>query len=96
MNSRQTVKLIFNKSFDKHLAKAEPKIQEVVRKRLKIFIVNPFDPQLNNHKLTGRYRGYRSININGDWRALYIEGINNRDELTATFEALGTHSELYK
>jgi len=39
--------------------------------------------------------GYRSINITGDWRALYtIKGDGKGGEI-AVFEILGTHSQLY-
>ncbi|OGE71342.1 hypothetical protein A2617_00135 [Candidatus Daviesbacteria bacterium RIFOXYD1_FULL_41_10] len=61
------------------------------RKRFELFLSNPFHPQLNNHLLTGNYKGYRSINITGDWRALYSENENS-----IIFELLGTHSQLYK
>lgn len=80
----------FNKQFVKERDKADKKIKEAFDKRLEIFLKDPFDPRLNNHSLTGSYRGYRSINITGDWRAIYTE---NQEE--AIFVALGTHSQLY-
>ena len=59
--------------------------------RLEILVNNEFNEALNNHKLSGEYEGYRSINITGDWRAVYK--LIDRD--TIVFVDLGTHSELY-
>ena len=47
---------------------------------------------LNNHSLTGKYTGCKSINITGDWRAIFEE-INDN---IIYFVELGTHSQLYK
>lgn len=77
--------------FEKEFQKVDLKIRTAFSERLKIFKQEPFHPILKNHSLTGKYRGYRSINVTGDWRALYTEG-----KSTIWFEALGTHSQLYK
>jgi addiction module RelE/StbE family toxin len=72
------------------------KLTELERRRFKerrnLFLEDPFHPLLNNHALHGAYRGYRSINITGNLRAIYEE-INSD---TAHFIALGTHPELYE
>lgn len=81
----------YSKTFDKQLKKAPLSIKISFRQRLELFITNPFHPQLNNHSLTGKYKSYRSINITGDWRAIYSE---NSDVII--FELLGTHSQLYR
>ena len=52
---------------------------------------NPFHSLLNNHALSGKYSGYRSINIGGDLRAIY-EPISLD---IAFFIIMGTHPELY-
>ncbi len=85
--------LIFtNKNFDKSFAKLSPKIKESFINRLDIFVADNFDPVLNNHSLKGEYFGYRSINVTGDYRAVY--------KIVATHEVcfidIGTHSQLYK
>lgn len=51
------------------------------------------DPKLNNHVLRGKLRGLRSINITGDWRAIFREYKKDKQIL---FDSLGTHSQLYK
>jgi addiction module RelE/StbE family toxin len=79
--------------FKKKFNKAPAKIQRAFMERGKIFESDPYHPLLNNHKLGGKYEGYRSINITGDWRAVFRE-FNNYS--LVSFETLGTHSQLYK
>ena len=81
----------FTKKFQKQYKKAPVEITDKFNKRLQIFIDDEFDSLLNNHALTGVYSGYRSINITGDWRAIYRKSGD-----LAIFEALGTHSQLYR
>lgn len=86
-------KVDFSTRFLKQHKKASIEIKRAWLKRFKLFNQNAFHPQLNNHQLSGRYKGFRSINITDDWRALYsINKINK--ENVAIFEALGTHSQL--
>lgn len=56
----------YSRIFDKQLKKAPLSIKIAFRKRFEIFIKNRFNPQLNNHSLTGKLTGFRSINITGD------------------------------
>jgi addiction module RelE/StbE family toxin len=81
----------FSNKFEKNLKKAPLEIKIAFRKRMEIFSEDPFSSILNNHSLTGIYKGYRSINITGNWRAIYSEYPNK-----IVFIALGTHSQLYK
>lgn len=85
------MKLRFSSKFDKQYHKAPAHITKAIDKKLTTFLSDPFHPLLHNHALSGQMKGFRSINITGDWRALYIE-----DGDTATFELLGTHSQLYR
>lgn len=87
------VKVDFTNKFDKQIIKAPLKIKKALRERLELFKDNPFYPLLKNHLLTGDYKGYRSINITGDWRAIYSE---HEEGKLIIFESLGTHSQLYK
>ncbi|MFH1535893.1 MAG: type II toxin-antitoxin system mRNA interferase toxin, RelE/StbE family [Patescibacteria group bacterium] len=89
---KKTLKRIdYSKTFDKQPKKAQLSIKIAFRNKFETFLINPFHPQLNNHPLSGNYKGYRSINITGDWRALYSE-----NKVAIIFELLGTHSQLYK
>lgn len=80
------------KKFDKQLSKLSPKIKLKFKKRSLEFLVEPGNPQLNNHSLTGKYHGYFSINITGDLRALYYE----EGDTIIIFAFIGSHSQLYK
>lgn len=85
----------FDRQFSKKYDKAPAKIKKAFNQRLGIFLQNTLSLALNNHALTGEYSGCRSINITGDWRAIYVE-----EEISGTktivFVAFGTHSQLYK
>lgn len=94
---RQVGSIHYSKSFEKDLRKAPADIKKAWVKRLTLFIGNPTHPHLHNHSLSGKYIGYRSINVNGDWRAVYAEQSNGKHlEIIALFQAIGTHSQLYK
>jgi addiction module RelE/StbE family toxin len=83
---------VYSPQFRKQYKKLSQKIQTHVDARLRLFIEEPYHPQLQNHKLHGEYASYRSINVTGDLRVVYaLVG----DEATLLF-ALGTHSELYE
>ncbi len=85
----------FNKKFVKQYDKVDAKIKSLFENRLNLFLENPLHPLLNNHALQGHLYGYRSINITGDWRALYTEYTVETTQLII-FEIIGTHSQLYK
>lgn len=85
----------FSKKFKKQYTKADNKVKKSFEIRLHIFIKHPHSYELNNHKLSGKLADYRSINITGDWRAIYSEH-EDLEGTFAIFEAIGTHSELYK
>ncbi|PIS14364.1 hypothetical protein COT64_03035 [Candidatus Shapirobacteria bacterium CG09_land_8_20_14_0_10_39_12] len=90
---KNPVGIDFSRKFDKELKKAPLEIKIAFRQRLNLFVQDQFYLTLNNHALTGKYKGYRSINITGDWRAIYtVSKINNK----IIFETIGTHSQLYK
>ena len=66
----------YSATFKKQYKKAPKKIQEKVKERVSLFVQDPTNQMLNNHALTGKYQGYRSINITGDWRAIYSIRLN--------------------
>ena len=59
-------------------------------KRLDIFLDNPYAPILNNHSVEETFPGCRSINITGDYRAIYEAW-----HVVPVFVKIGTHHELY-
>ena len=82
----------YSKKFVKEFKKCPEKIKLTFKNKLKIFVENPYNPVLNNHKLSGKLKKYRSININTDWRVIFQEII---EEKSIYFIAIGTHSKLY-
>ena len=85
------MKYRFHNHFKKSYLKLSKKLQKAVDNRLLLFSKEPFTISLNNHPLTGKFKGYRSINITGDYRAFYKEISKNE----VIFVKVGTHSELY-
>ncbi len=84
--------VFFHKKFNKRFAKLSVNLQEKATQRIQLFQVRPFDRRLNNHALTGKWTGYRSIDITGDYRAIYLaEG-----DSAAKFYTIDTHSNLYR
>jgi len=94
--NKSPVRIDYSKAFDKPLRKSPLKIKIAFRKRLKLFLQNPFHPLLNNHSLSGKLSGYRSINVTGDWRVIYSTRSHSREGTSVIFEMIGTHSQLYK
>ena len=85
------VSVDFGNKFKKQLKKAPIEIKRAFVTRLQLFKQNLLHPQLNNHQLSGKLKGFRSINVTGDWRAIYSE-----HKGVIIFEMIGTHSLLYK
>ena len=80
-----------HRNFDKKYVKLQKKLQEKFKERRNLFLTNAFDPILDNHPLHGRYAGCRSINITGDYRAIY----HHESPEVVRFLAIGTHHELF-
>ncbi|OGY25284.1 MAG: hypothetical protein A2Z11_02880 [Candidatus Woykebacteria bacterium RBG_16_43_9] len=86
------MKIEFHRSFKKKYKKLSVKIVQQFDDRLSIFETDPVNHLLNNHPLTGDRAGQWSINVTGDWRAIYIF----KDEDTIVFIDIDTHSNLYQ
>ena len=82
----------YTREFKKQYAKASQNIKQAFKSRRNLLLENPQSPVLNSHSLKGSLKNYKSINITGDWRALYSQP--SKDIIV--FEVLGTHSQLYK
>lgn len=80
----------FHKKFIKRLAKLPVKVEDAFYARLEIFRTNKFDSILNNHSVDKVFPNRRSINITGDYRAIFEDNDDN-----VIFITIGTHSELY-
>ena len=76
----------FKKSIKKHKSS-----RKQIEKRANQFLIDPFNPILKTHKLTGKLNSYWSFSIDYHVRILF-EFI---DEETVGFIDIGTH-EIYK
>ena len=85
------MKIIFHKNFERKYKKLPKNLKLKTKERNSLFMIDQYNPVLNNHALHGKYLGYRSFNITGDMRLIYK--LLNKD--TVLFSDIGTHSDLY-
>ena len=52
----------------------------------------PLPPKYKDHKLSGKFKGYRECHINPDWLLVYKK---YKDELILIPAHTGTHSDLF-
>lgn len=90
------MEILQSDKFKKQYKKAPKSVKDAVHNRISLFEKHLYHPLLHNHPLVGVYAGFRSINITGDWRAVYRESKDSFGNTIVTFIALGTHSQLYK
>jgi len=86
------MRIFFHRTFKKKYKKAPISVRRQTDERLRLFARAPLDPALNNHPLSGDRKGEWSINVTGNWRAIYV----HEDPVIVQFTDLDTHSNLYK
>lgn len=84
------MKVSYSKDFQRQYSKLAPKIRKKVDERVLLWQNDPLNSQLRDHQLKGKHKEYRSIDVTGDYRALYL-----REGNLAIFDILGSHSQLY-
>lgn len=84
------MEICFHKDFKKKFNKISPKIQNQFYARLDLFITDKTHAILNNHSVDKAFTECRSMNVSGDYRAIFKEENN-----VIIFLKIGTHSELY-
>ncbi len=82
----------YSKRFLKQYYKLPTKVQNQFQNRLELWLQNPHSPLLHVHALTGEYKGFYSLNVSGDIRALYRQ----TGESVVLFGFIGSHSQLYR
>lgn len=80
----------YSKQFLRQYTKLPQKIRQKADERIMLWQSDPLNSQLRDHQLKGKYKQYRSIDVTGDYRALYLS-----QEDKAIFDKIGTHSQLY-
>ncbi len=86
------MKIVLHKNFEKRLSQLPQNIKSKFKEKMNVFLKDPYNPALNNHPLKGKNKGFRSINITADVRALY----KRSKEDYFIFVEIGNHSNLYK
>ncbi len=81
----------FTTAFHKQYRKLPKKIQAKFDQRFQLFVSDPQNSLLRIHALTGKYQGFWSLDVTGDYRALY----QHQDDEVIIFGFIGTHSQLY-
>jgi addiction module RelE/StbE family toxin len=88
------IKLIWGARFEKQLQKYIQKHshnKKLIKDKLEIFVQNPFDPELKNHKLSGKLKGLSAISMEYDCRIVF-EFLNKNEVLLIS---IGSHDEVY-
>lgn len=85
----------FSPKFRKKYRRADIRVRHRVDDCIRIFRNTPQAPKLDNHALKREWKGYRSIDVDADYRAIF-EYKQVADKIVAYFVALGTHKELYR
>lgn len=84
------MQVFYKDKFNKKFKKLDRKIQDQFYERLRIFSMDRYHPILKNHSVDKKFPGCRSVNITGDYRAIF----EDLGEIV-NFVKIGTHSELY-
>ena len=80
----------FKRSFKKRI-KGSGDLEIKFWQKLEQFTVNPFDPSLKTHKLSGKLKEFWSFSIDYDERVLFYF----TEEKKAAFVDIGSHDEVY-
>lgn len=83
--------ILFHKRFNKRFAKLSRKVQQKAVERIELFRHDSSARILDNHALVGKWTGYRSIDITGDYRAIFLMSGEN----PARFYTIDRHGNLY-
>ncbi len=89
------MQVITTKRFAKSYSNLNFGVQQKVDRTLQIFIEDPENPILKNHKLHGGYTWYKSINVTWDVRIIFHELSTWYYELVELVD-VGTHNQLYE
>ena len=79
----------FRKSY-RYRIKNNKNLSRKFNDRLQVFVQDPDNPLLKDHKLTGTKKNLRAFSITGDIRVLYLRKGDIID-----FMDIGTHNQVY-
>lgn len=81
----------YSRIYKRQFRKLPQDLRYKVMERLELFMKDEMHPLLDNHPLRFEWKGYRSINITGDYRLIF----KKESDLLVRLEEVGSHSELY-
>ena len=84
------IEIEYSPKFAKMYKKIPMNIKRLAEKKESLFRINPFDPKLRVHKLSGKLERYWSFSINFQYRIIFSFVKDNY----IRFHAVGTH-EVY-
>jgi mRNA-degrading endonuclease YafQ of YafQ-DinJ toxin-antitoxin module len=82
----------FKKAYQKRL-KGDAVSEDAFKRSLEAFILNPFDPRLKTHKLSGKLDGLWSFSVRYDVRVVFY--FPQEKPPKAIFINIGDHDEVY-
>jgi len=91
MHERPIKRIYYSSKFEKALGKMPQFVKRAFIKRGKLFLSNAFHPSLDAHPLHGKYMGFWSFTVIGQYRVMFAF----RDSHYADFVNIGTH-EIYR
>ena len=88
------MKITFHDSFEKAYAKRiknNPKLVAKSLERIKLFQIEPRNPILRDHSLSGVKTGFRAFSVTGNYRVVY-KPISDTESILVD---IGTHNQVY-
>jgi addiction module RelE/StbE family toxin len=86
------MKVKYSRRFAKQFKKLPIDIKKAFKDRLEIFLNDNYHPILHNHRLKGDFDGCHSLDISGDYRAIFEEFADGE---VIIFSVIGDHHQLY-
>jgi len=81
------VKVSYSPKYVRQYRKLSWDIQELAAKKGEIFCIDPFDPRLKTHKLSGELEGFWAFSVNYSYRIIFKFAAKK----TALFFEIGDH-----
>lgn len=82
------MRIYYSSKFEREYKKLPKEIKKLAEEKEAIFRENPFDPQLNTHKLHGHLKEYWVFSANNKYRIIFT--FVKKD--TVWFHSVGDHS----
>ncbi len=82
------MKIYYSSKFEREYKKLSKEIKKLAEEKEAIFRENLFDPQLNAHKLHGRFNEYWAFSVNDKYRVIFE--FVKKDKIW--FHSIGDHS----